>query len=388
MDLSIYLKPLDGAKIVDYISAKHTVGEQVEFYKGDEKIEHTYDIAILGVIESRGGSMPSSKDAPNFFRDYFYALYPSWQNLSIIDLGNIQTGNELSDTYYALSEVLFQLISKNIIPVVIGGTNDLCYGLYKSFERLEQMVNLLTIDRKIDMEEEGDLNDTFIRDIILGKPNYLFNYTNLGSQAYYLSPDIETILDKLYFDNIRLGKVQENLPVAEPYIRNADIVSFDLNAIRQSEVPGTTFASPNGLFGNEACQLARYAGLSDKLSVVGFFEGTPEYDLNGQTFSLLAQMVWYFVEGFSNRKKESPLSSDNNYTQYKVMLTNSEEELLFIKSNKSDRWWMKVPYPPSEKMKFERHHLVPCDYNDYLNAMNDEMPDLWLKTYHKINVNV
>lgn len=387
MDLSIFLKPVDGNKIVDYMSAKNTIGESVDFYKGDESLEGEYDIAIFGILESRGGDMESAKDSADFFRNYFYALYPSWKNLSIIDLGNIQTGNELNDSYYALSEVLFQLISKNIIPVVIGGTNDLCYGLYKSFERLEQMINLVTIDRKIDMEDEGNLNDTFIKDIILGKPNYLFNYTNLASQAYYLNPEIEGLLDKLYFDNIRLGKIQDNLSVAEPYIRNADIVSFDLNAIRQAEVPGTTFASPNGLFGNEACQLSRYAGMSDKLSVIGFFEATPEYDLNGQTFSLLSQMVWYFIEGFANRKKESPLSSDNNYTQYKVMLSNSNEELVFIKSSKSDRWWMKVPYPPSEKMKFERHHLVPCDYNDYLSAMEDEMPDLWIKTYHKININ-
>ena len=97
-------------------------------------------------------------------------------------------------------------------------------------------------------------------------------------------------------------------------------------------------------------------------------------------------MIWHFLDGFANRKKESPLSSDKNYTQYKVMLSQSNEELIFIKSNKSDRWWMKVPYPPSKRIKFERHHLVPCDYNDYQKAMNDEMPDLWFKTYHKINI--
>lgn len=386
MDLSIFLKPLNGKKIVEYLAKKNTIGETVSFYKG-EGFDEDYDIAILGIIESRGGDMESAKDSADFFREYFYSLYPSWSGVSIIDLGNIQTGNELNDSYYALSEVVFNLVSKNVIPVVIGGTNDLCLGVYKAFERLEQMVNLLTIDRKIDMEESGNLADNYIKDVILAKPNYLFNYTNLGSQAYYLNPEIEGLLDKLYFDNIRLGKIQENINFAEPFIRNADIISFDLNAIRQSEVPGTTFASPNGLFGNEACQLSRYAGMSDKLSVIGFYEATPEFDLNGQTFSLLSQMIWYFIEGFSNRKKESPLSSDSNYTQYKVMLTEGDEELIFIKSNRSNRWWMKVPYPPSQKIKFERHHLVPCDYIDYQTAMSDEMPDLWIKTYHKININ-
>lgn len=383
----MFLKPIEGNAIIDFMSVKNSIGEKTYFYKGEEEPELEHDIAIIGVIESRGGNLESSRDAANFFRNYFYALYPSWSNLSIIDFGNIQTGNDLNDTYFALSEVVFKLVSKGVLPIIIGGTNDLNLPVYKAFAKLEQMVNLLTIDRKIDMEESGASNDRYIRDIILGKPNFLFNYANLCSQAYYLNPEIEGLLDKLYFDNVRLGKIQENINVAEPYIRNADVISFDLNAIRQAEVPGATFASPNGLFGNEACQLSRYAGMSDKLSAIGFYEATPEFDINGQTFSLLSQMVWYFIEGFANRKKESPLSSDINYTQYRVMLTEANEELVFIKSNKSDRWWMKVPYPPSEKMKFERHHLVPCNYSDYQVAMRDEMPDLWIKTYHKINVN-
>lgn len=385
MDFSLFIKPLDGQKIIDYMSVPKTLGSQVYFYKGGE-VDGDYKVAILGIQESRGGEMESVENSPNYFRDYLYKLFPSWVDMSIIDLGNVIQGNELRDSYFALSDIIHQLVSQNIIPVVIGGSNDLAYGLYKGYERLEQMVNLVTIDRKIDLDDDGIANETYLKDIILSNPNYLFNYTNIGSQAYYLNPDVLDLIDKLHFENIRLGEFQTNSQLVEPYLRNADIVSFDLNAIRQSEVPGTSFASPNGLYGNEACQIARYAGISDRLSSIGFFEATPEFDLNGQTFSLLAQMIWYFIDGVANRKKESPLSSDINYTQYKVILTDTQEELMFIKSNKSDRWWMRVPYPPSQKIKFERHHLVPCDYNDYQKAMADEMPDLWIKTYKKINV--
>ena len=82
----------------------------------------------------------------------------------------------------------------------------------------------------------------------------------------------------------------------------------------------------------------------------------------------------------------TPLSNNKNYTKYKVVLSASEEELIFIKSTKSDRWWMKIPYPPSKKIKYQRHHLVPCSYKDYEIALKDEMPDLWIKTYNKINI--
>lgn len=386
MDFSLFITPLSTEKVEKYNSANNSLGAKVSFYEGNE-IEGEFSIAILGVKDSRGGDVHSVSNSPEYFREYLYQLYPSWKNLNIIDLGNIEQGETIDDTIYAVSEVVFTLVKNNVLPIVVGGGHELTYAVYKAYEKLEQTVNLVTVDRKIDLEEEKDFVDAYLREIILSKPNYLFNYANIGSQSYYLNPEIESLIDSLFFDNVRLGEVQQNFQIVEPIVRNADILSFDMNAIRQAEVPGTSFASPNGFYGNEACQITRYAGMSDKLSVIGFFEATPEFDLNGQTFSLLAQMIWYFIEGFSNRKKESPLSSSKNYTKYKVVLSNSDEDLIFIKSQKTDRWWMKVPYPPSEKIKFERHHLVPCDYNDYKIALEDEMPDLWIKTYKKININ-
>ncbi|MEN9002292.1 MAG: formimidoylglutamase, partial [Flavobacteriales bacterium] len=305
-----------------------------------------------------------------------------------IDLGNIIQGETPQDTLFALSEMTAELVKKEIIPIVIGGSQELTLGIYKAFEKLEQVVNLTTIDRKIDFEYTNSTSaDTYLKDIILSQPNYLFNYSNLGSQSYYLNPEHLKMVDKLHFDNTRLGALQQEISLAEPVLRNTNILSFDLNSIRQSEVPGTSFASPNGFFGNEACQLSRYAGMSDKMNAIGFFEMTPEFDIMGQTAHLVAQMIWFFIEGFQLRKNETPLSNNKNYTQYKVVLSASEEELIFIKSAKSDRWWMKIPYPPSKKLKFQRHHLVPCSYGDYQVALKDEMPNLWVKTYSKININ-
>jgi hypothetical protein len=67
-----------------------------------------------------------------------------------------------------------------------------------------------------------------------------------------------------------------------------------------------------------------------------------------------------------------------------VELENGNHSIVFYKSHKSDRWWMEVPYPPQKGSKYERHHLVPCDKEDYDRAMQNEMPDLWWKTYQKL----
>lgn len=386
MDFSIFLTSHNSESISQYKNGVNTLGSQVDFHQGNT-IDKKYDIAIIGVKESRGTTISSVKESPDYVREHLYGLFSS-ANSNIVDLGNIIQGETIQDTLYALSEMVQLLVKKEIIPVIIGGSQELTLGAYKAFEKLEQVVNLTTIDRKIDFQHVNETNsDSYLKDIILSQPNYLFNYSNLGSQSYYLNPDNVKLMEKLHFDNARLGDLQNDITISEPILRNTNILSFDLNSIRQSEVPGTSFASPNGFFGNEACQLSRYAGMSDKMNVVGFYEMTPEYDIHGQTAHLVAQMIWYFIEGFQLRKNETPLSNNKNYKKYKVVLSASEEELIFIKSVKSDRWWMKIPYPPTKKIKYQRHHLVPCSYNDYKIALKDEMPDLWIKTYNKININ-
>ncbi len=192
-------------------------------------------------------------------------------------------------------------------------------------------------------------------------------------------------LAKLFFDTHRLGDVRSNMEEVEPIVRNADIVSFDMSSIRYSDSPGNGNATPNGFHGEEACQIARYAGMSDKLSSIGFYELNPELDNAGQSAHLLAQMIWYFLEGFSNRKRDFPISSRADFTKYRVFIQNNKYEIVFYKSPKSDRWWMDVPYPPNKKIKYERHHLVPCSYQDYQTACKEEMPDKWWLTFQKLS---
>jgi len=73
-----------------------------------------------------------------------------------------------------------------------------------------------------------------------------------------------------------------------------------------------------------------------------------------------------------------------DYKKFTVVMEESNNELVFFKSNKSSRWWMEVPFPPNNETKYERHYLVPCNKEDYENAMKNELPNLWWKTYQKL----
>ncbi|NNC84573.1 MAG: formimidoylglutamase [Bacteroidia bacterium] len=344
-------------------------------------------VAIIGVEEHRASlNNDGVKSAADNIRDYFYELKEFNVPVQLADLGNLISGNTTDDTYFALADVCTSLIKDNIIPIVIGGSQDVTFGQYKAFENLKQIINLVSVDSRFDLgEPEEPLHaNSFLGKIILQQPNYLFNFSNVGYQTYFVGSSAIELMNKMYFDAYRLGELKGNLKEVEPIVRNADLMSFDISAIQQSDAPGNANASPNGFTGVEACQIMRYAGLSDKISALGIHEYNPMIDVNGQTAHLIAQMLWYFIDGIVNRKKESPFGSKNSFIKYRVPLAKEDHEIVFIKSKKSERWWMEVPVDES-KIKLSRHHIVPCSYTDYETACNNEMPDRWWQAFKKLS---
>ena len=299
------------------------------------------------------------------------------------------TWETVSDTYVAVRTVCEELIKSDIIPIIIGGGQDITYAQYLAYEKLEQKVEVAIVDSRFDLDQENTENAplnslTYLNHIILHQPDYLFNLNNLAYQTYFVSQESLNMYDKLYFNAMRLGLIAGSTDQAEPIIRAADMISIDIGAVRFSDAPGSAHTTVNGLFGDEACQLCRYAGMSDKLSSIGFYEYNPRLDQHGQTGMLLAQMIWYFIDGFYNRKNDVPLIPKSAYITYRATLDDDGGyELIFVKSRKSDRWWMQVPYPGAKSAN-ERFHLVPCRYEDYQLAVSGEMPDLWWKTHQKL----
>jgi formiminoglutamase len=389
MDISIYFQP---AYKPEFKAGKDLLNENI----GDITDIHNQSgfpdldgvqVAIIGVLDDRNSNLNKGcGEGPDEVRKYLFSL-SKINGIRIADLGNIYPGATAEDTWFALSSSIHYLIKKNIFPLIIGGSQDLTYANYLGYEKLEQTVNMVTVDSHLDLGSiEDELSSrSYLGKIILHQPNFLFNYCNISLQSHFADPKTLELIEKLFFDNMRLGELRKDITDAEPLIRNADIFSFDISAVRYADAPGNATGSPNGLFGEEACQLCRYAGMSDKLTSAGFYEFNPKFDRHGQTAHLVAQMIWYMIDGIASRKKDFPVGERSNFTRFRVTAENFDHELVFYKSNKSDRWWMHVPYPPDQRLKFERHHMVPCTYKDYQSASSGEMPDLWWKTYQKLS---
>ncbi|MFZ2904862.1 MAG: formimidoylglutamase [Cyclobacteriaceae bacterium] len=385
MDLTILFSPIDESVYSDITSP-------ASFYKNirifGDKMPGYKDahIAIFGVKEARGTSVnQGAAQGPDEIRKKLYTLKKGNGSYRIVDLGNLNPGHDLDETYVRISEVCRMLLESNVLPIVLGGTHDLTYGQYCGYETMNKLVSLLNVDAFLDLEDkrEADANQRHIHKLMLHEPNFLFSYTHLAYQSYLIDPLSVSILEKLYFEAFRIGQMRTSLQEMEPTIRNADLLSFDITAIRSSDAPGNAHAQPFGLTGEEACQICWYAGLNEKLSSVGFYEYNPDNDdAHRKTASVVATMIWYFIEGFYHRKKEQNFKS-NDFIKYVVALNAEPETITFYKSKFSEKWWMEVPYPTGQA-RYSRNSIVPCSYNDYQQATKGDVPERYISTMAKL----
>ncbi|WP_298140496.1 formimidoylglutamase [Flavobacterium sp.] len=374
-----FLAPLDNDLIIDIkqLSSQHLSSKVVFHTEAEFPDISKINIAIIGVLENRGKDT-SEVNLSNIRRE-LYSLFPGNWSKTIADLGDIFPGNSLDDTYFALQRVVSKLIKNKVIPIVIGGSQDLTYALYRGFDDLEQMVNLVSIDNKFDLGKQETLisSESYLSKIIVEEPNNLFNYSNVGYQTYYNSQEEIDLMEKLFFDAYRLGEVCNNISIAEPVFRDADLVSLDMNSVKSSDSGNFTNFQPNGFNGKEICSLSRYAGISDKVTCLGVFN----HNDNKQESVLIAQIIWYFIEGIHYRSNEYPFGSKENYIKYTVPF--EDEDIVFYKSNKTERWWIEIPFFLNHNNKLKKNTLLPCSHEDYLAACNQEFPERWWKAQRK-----
>jgi hypothetical protein len=269
--------------------------------------------------------------------------------------------------------------------MLLGGGQDVAYAQYRAYDELGEMVNLVNVDSKFDLgdSEVNISNHNYMGKIIVNEPYNLFNYCTLGYQSFFNPAGEIALMEKLYFDAYRLGEVSADITLVEPVMRDADIVTMDINAIKSSEISYKNAASPNGFDGREICAISRYAGISNRVRSFGIYE-LKDFSEARSGAMLIAQILWYFIEGVNFRVADEDFDDENQYTTYQVPI--DDDVLVFNKSNKTGRWWIEMPFILNVNNKLKRRTLLPCTYGEYLSACNQEVPERWFKARRKNEV--
>ena len=381
-----FLSPVSDVVLAhNELLSQQALGKKLKIHSEQNGIPDLEDVklAIIGVRENRNDVNYMGEEL-NFdtIRTSFYSLFPGNWHTGLADLGDIPAGATTEDTYYALRTIISILLEKKIIPIILGGSQDLTYANYRAYDLMSPMVNIVNVDSNFDL---GDAsvemkNNSYLGKIILEQPYNLFNYSTIGYQTYFNAQEEIDLMEKLYFEAYRLGDVSHNINMVEPVMRDAHIVTLDLKSVRAAEVGAKQKYSPNGFNGKEICAISRYAGISNKVSSFGIYEYIITKELDA-TPMLISQIIWYFIEGVNCRINDDDFSNESNYQKYNVLI--EDDELIFYKSIKTGRWWIEIPFLPNVNNKLKKHTLLPCTHDDYKEASHGKLPERWYKAYKK-----
>lgn len=383
MEFELSFRPLSG-NFNGY--GKEQLGNSIMSYtSGNFPNLAEADLVFFTVPENRNSRSDDEQISFSTLRNELYNLYEGPDRLRIADLGNLVCGERIDDTYQLLADVLTECEKRGLFALFVGGGQDLTVSQYKSCQQLDKIVNMVSIDFSFDLGVESQELEpsSFLSSIINTKPNVLFNYTNIGYQTYLNSQSSIKLIDDLFFEAIRLGKIREDIEEIEPTLRDADFVTLDLSSIKSSDSPANPLALPNGFSSEEICQIIRYAGISSRLTSLGIYHYDPTLDSELRTTKLLAQIMWCFFDGFFHKLKQFK-PTDSDMVTYHVSLRNGEYYSSFYKNKVTQKWWMQIPVLSASKPE-ESGLFVPCSYKDYLLASQGEVPERWWKAFQKIN---
>lgn len=381
------LQPIDDATVAHArIQEDRTIGKTILLHTKQDGLPDLKGVnfAMVSVLENRrdqNAILPLGN--LDGVRRKFYELFPGNWHSKVADLGDVLPGETVEDTYYVVKELTSYFLQNDILPIFLGGSQDLMYPMYRAFDNFKSMINVVNVDNRFDL---GNIDmpidsHSYVGKMVATEPYNLFNYSNLGFQTYYNSQDEIDLLDRLYFDAVRLGDLNGDISTAEPLIRDSDLLGIDILSIQANDIMYQK-GSPNGFQSGQMCSLSRYAGISDRLKVFGIFEiPSGDYPI---LESAVSQIIWYFMEGYNYRHNEYPVDVSNGFLKYQVPVDN--QVLVFYKSIKTDRWWIELPFKSTINNKLKQYTLLPCDKKDYLLTTDQILPERWLRARQKNEV--
>ncbi len=335
------------------------------------------DAFLLGYKEDRNSDNIGCETAADTIRQQLYALHRTSKPLRIIDLGNCKKGPTVAESYNNFRLCMQELATYEKPIVIIGGTQEIvCYTTQYSF-RTVSYPSAAFVDAKIDWDE--DKNDFSNRNYLtrITEEFPLLRITHIANQEYLSSKDAFSWLTSNCFSSFRLGDCNAAIERSEPYTRDVQLVSFDINAIRYSDSPAGRNA--NGLYAEKACQIAWNAGFSPRLNTFILSEFNPQKDTDGISAQLSAEIIWHVFDGIAQRIPESIDFNDDSYLKHYVHNSVLPQDICFYESLISKMFWVEVPIGSTKKKR-----IIPCSSDDFELMKAGFIPDIWMTEFNRL----
>jgi len=269
------------------------------------------DFVIFGVPYDKTSSFrPGAKLGPKKIRE------ASWN----FETFNIQTGFDLKDIAFhdygdldiendtpelmvkKVKEFASKILSKNKIPIAIGGEHSITSGIIKAFPK---DTAVLSLDAHIDFRDEYENNKYNHACVIRRIADHvdIKNIAVFGIRSAEKEEFLQAQKKGLFFiDSFKIKK--EGLDVAlektKKFLKDKNLyLTLDIDVIDPAFAPGTSTPEPFGLSPIEITEIIK--SFSSQIIGLDIVEVCPPYD-NGETALLSAKFIRRFIEEISVSK--------------------------------------------------------------------------------------
>lgn len=187
------------------------------------------------------------------------------------------------------------------------------------------------------------------------------NHIFLGYQRHIEG----AVTNKIHPLSLGLGDLRSNPELVELAFRNQEFIDCNLNVLKRCELPQNMTTHINGIYSEDFCKALKICGSTSKAKILKL-SGISNI-LDHLESELIADAIWYYLEGTNLNLNESPEDTDD---MKEILLQSSDldHEYIFVRSNRSNKLWFK--YSVDNKINY-----IPCSESDYQKICQDEIPD-------------
>ena len=235
---------------------------------------------------------------------YRYPVSRAHQELRLADLGDLPLQGTLEATHDALRALVRQCLRDGKKVVVLGGGNDLSYPDCSALALEVDPVLAFNIDRHLDVRADPERNSgTPYRQLL--EEGFLRpgSFHEVGINSFANALPYMRYVEELGVGVHQLAELRAQGPgacvraLAEASPAKGIFWGFDLDVVRAAEAPGVSDPSPMGLTAQEVCEIADVAAADPRTRVVELTEVNPNYDRDGITCKLAANVLMRALAG-------------------------------------------------------------------------------------------
>lgn len=263
----------------------------------------------------RNGGRPGAAKAPAEIRKALYKMTPdaeeTEQFINLVehtnDIGDIEISKKVEADQERLASTVTGYLEQGIIPIILGGGHETAFGHFLGYAGAGLKTSIFNLDAHTDvrpLKNEKPHSGSPFRQALEHKSGCAETYLVAGLQPHAVAKSHINYIGEqggrlLFRDETNITSISG---LFNQHESDRLMVTFDMDAVDQSQAPGVSAPCANGLRSDLWLTAAYLAGRNGQVTSFDLSEVNPKYDRDGQTAKLAALTVWHFLLGLSQRR--------------------------------------------------------------------------------------